>query len=76
MPYRTSVLTLLGDDGIRIWNLPEGDPIQTPDFDSSVLGQVTALKWVVEGNKENVRVLIGTGLGNVILWKLDTTEVS
>jgi hypothetical protein len=72
----TSTKVCLGDSGIRIWNLPAGDPVQIPDYDPSVLGQVSALKWVFENSKETARILIGTGLGNVILWKHDAVEAS
>lgn len=72
----TSILIRIGDDGVRVWNLPNADPAQIPDFEPATLGQITAIKWINEGNKDMARLLIGTGLGNVILWKYDATEVS
>lgn len=69
------VLICKGDDAIRIWNLPGGDPVQIPEYESSVLGQVTALKWVMQGSKMSVRMVVGTGIGNVIMWSYDATEV-
>jgi len=67
---------LPGDSGIRIWNLPSGHPIVTPDYDIKVLGQVTATKWMSNGEGTIPYLLLGTGLGNLIAWRFDLAEVS
>jgi WD40 repeat protein len=76
MPFihRITILTPSGDNGIRVWSFPEGDPIQVPDFNPETMGQITSIKWVNE-ERECARLVVGTGLGNVLLWKYDAAEV-
>ena len=64
-----------GDEGLRIWDLPDGNPMQTPDYNVNILGQVTNIKWVC-GENNTTRLIFGTGLGKVVVWKLDATDVS
>jgi len=49
--------------------------MQTPDYDVNILGQVTNIKWVC-GENNTTRLIFGTGLGKVVVWKLDATDVS
>jgi hypothetical protein len=70
------VLNRAGDAAIRIWRLPAGDPVIAPDYATNLHGQITALKWVVDTGNRSLRILIGTGLGKLLMWSYDATEVS
>jgi hypothetical protein len=61
---------------VKLWGLEDGNPIQIPDYDVNILGQVTAIKWSSWGIGNGHRVVIGSGLGTVLVWRFDMAEVS
>ena len=61
---------------MKVWDFPAANPIQVPDYKEEVLGQVTVVKWIKNGSGDSVQLLFGTGLGTLMLWKLDAAEVS
>ena len=63
-----------GDSGIRLWDLPSISPIQTPDYEVDTQGQITAVKWSNWGS--GPRLVVGTGLEIVFVWKFDAAEVT
>ena len=66
---------IIGDEGVRVWEVPSGCPVQIPDYDAATQGQVTVLKWVVGVHGGAERLLLGTALGHLALWQYDIAEV-
>src|ERR1700761_2215309 len=64
--YRTDAK--LADDGVKIWVVAKWETLLCPGYRSN-WGQATCLQWVSVGDKSNLTVVIGTGLGMLLVWQ-------